>query len=303
MKKVAIIIINFNSSNFTINCVNSILKHTDERFDYEIIVIDNNSKIDDFNILKPFLDSNNIKYFRTKINIGFSGGNMMGVHLANAEYYYFLNNDCEFLNDNLSVLYTFMDNNKDVGISAGQMHNADLSEHHSFNYFPTLSLKLFGSSILRIFNPKAFPSKKKKYLEPIRVPYVTGAGMFVSAEKISEIGGLDTNLFLYHEEEDIALNLLKKGFKCYLVPNAKFIHFAGKSTTRNYAVMQEDYISLLYYFRKHYSFFTYNILKINYFLKIFKKSYKGLDYLKISMFILKNAPMKDSLRFKQKIQQ
>ena len=299
MNKVSIIIINYNSSNFTINCINSIYKYTPIEFNYEIIIIDNNSENNDYAKLKEFIGEKEITFFRTKINIGFSGGNMQGVHLANAEYYYFLNNDCVLLNDNLSILYDFMKSEKSAGICVGQMYNPDNTFHHSFNYFPTLSLKLVGSGILRLFNPLGFPKRKVEYLSPIQVPYVTGAGMFIDASKLTLIGGLDTNLFLYHEEEDIAMSFKKKNFKCFLVPTAKFIHFRGQSTKINYSVIQEDYISLLYYFRKHYSFLKYNSLKLNYFIKIIKKSFKNTAFLKLAIFVLCGAPMKYSLRFKQ----
>ena len=93
---VAIILINYNSSNYSIDCIESIISNTNNKLNYQIIVIDNASGTKDYKNLKNKLASfdKNIFLFRSRINLGFSGGNMLGVQFSNARYYFFLNNDC-----------------------------------------------------------------------------------------------------------------------------------------------------------------------------------------------------------------
>ncbi|MFT2007342.1 glycosyltransferase family 2 protein [Pontibacter sp. 13R65] len=302
MKKVAVIIINYNSTDFTISCINSILEKTPESFEYGIVVVDNNSQIAAYEHLQEALkDNNKVGIYRSKINLGFSGGNMFGLQHAQAGYYFFLNNDCELLNDNLSMLYDFMQQHPEAAIACGQMFNTDLSPHHSFNYLPELSLKLFGSGIVRLFNKESYPKKKATYTQPLKVPLLTGAALFVDYKKLSEVSGLDTNYFLYCEEEDLARKLKDKGYSCYLVPEAKFVHHMGQSTSRSYDIEKEYYISLLYYHRKHNNYLAYLLFKGLYFFKNFRKLYKGSLYLKLSLFILRGAPMKYSLKHRQQI--
>ncbi|MGI6321294.1 MAG: glycosyltransferase [Bacteroidales bacterium] len=159
---VAIVIINYNSSKYTIECLKSIKDVVDPNFNYSIIIIDNNSKTDDYKELKTFVKAQqDIKLIRSKVNLGFSGANMLAVQHTNSEYVFFLNNDTILLNDCISILYNFMKSNKDVGVCTGQMFNTDLSFHHSFNYFPTLSIRLLGSGLMRSFKPEKYPNKKK----------------------------------------------------------------------------------------------------------------------------------------------
>jgi GT2 family glycosyltransferase len=301
MNDISVIILNYNSSNYTIDCVASIIKNTSDKIKYEIIIVDNNSKEHDYqNLISNINQIENIKIIRSKINLGFAGGNHFGVQFSNSKYIYFLNNDCVLLNDNLSILFDFMEKNQNVGIAAGQMYNEDMGQHCSFGYFPSLSSKIFGTGLLRLFNPTEYPSKKIEYKLPIKVPYVTGAAMFVDFSKFAEVGGFDTNFFLYCEEEEIALKMRKAGFEIYLVPDVKFIHFSGKSSERSYEFEREFFISFLYFLRKHYSCFNYQFIKLYFVLKNLKKFYKGMKYLKLAFFILSGANIKYSLRNKQK---
>ena len=300
---ISIIIINYNSSLYTINCLKSIEKEVkNDLLTYQIIIIDNNSEIEDYNKLKLFCDNIiSVTLTRSKINLGFSGANMLGYQLANSDYLFFLNNDTELLNDNLKILYDFMKSKPDAGIVTGQMYNSDRTFHHSFGYFPTLRLHILGTALLRLFNPDKYLKKNIQYSEPFKVDLVTGAAMFIDYHKFVETGGFDTTYFLYCEEEDIAMRLRKNNYLAYVVPSAKFIHHSGKSTNRSLEIEKENYISLMYYHKKFNGIITYTFLKLFYFLKNLRKFYKNSNYLKLAIFILFNAKMKNSLKFKQKV--
>lgn len=302
MKKVAIVIINYNSAGFTTACVQSIREQTAPGLNYEIIIVDNNSEPADYEeMVRHCAPLESVKIVRSRLNTGFSGGNMMGAQYADAEYIFFLNNDTVLLNDCLTILYRFMEAHPEAGLCTGQMYNTDGSFHHSFGYFPTLLLKIVGPTLLRFFQPQEFPNKKKVYTEPLPVSLVTGAAMFVRTAAFNRIGGFDTCHFLYCEEEDVALRLKKAGYSTWLVPEGRFIHHAGKSTTQSYDIKKEYYISLLYYHRKHASWLEYIFLKGVYFFKNFKKSWKHLDNLKLAFFVLGGAGLEHSLRHRQQM--
>ena len=95
--KVSIITINYNSSEFTIKLIRSILANINSLSDYEIIVIDNASYEHEYKILNsPLLPNDSrIRVYRNKVNNGFSGGNMDGYNKSSGEYLLFINNDCE----------------------------------------------------------------------------------------------------------------------------------------------------------------------------------------------------------------
>ena len=119
MFEVAVIIINYNSSDYTLQCVNSIIEKTNSELNYQIVIVDNASEMEDFLQLQSNINSisfENLSLHRSKINTGFGGGNMFGVQFANAEYYAFVNNDSLFNNDCLSIIKTEMQNNPNLGI-------------------------------------------------------------------------------------------------------------------------------------------------------------------------------------------
>ena len=299
--KVSVIIINYNSGSFTIQCVKSIIDLTKEIKNFEIIIVDNNSKEEDFICLEALQEIPQVKIIRSKINLGFSGGNMLGVQHASydASFYFFLNNDCVLINDVISTLAAFLLNNPSVGLVTGQMYSANMQRQSSFGHYPSIGAILLGHSFMRIFNTEMFRSNKTEYQQPVSIPYATGSAMFVKAEYFASIGGFDTNYFLFCEEEDICRCLQKRGWKIYLAPEAKFIHYGGASTQRDLAVDKEFYISYLYFIRKHYGYLSRTVLKLLYAIKLFRKLYKDVKFAKLSFFVFKNAPMKESLRFKQ----
>ena len=143
--------------------------------------------------------------------------------------------------------------------------------------------------------------RKAQYSNPVDVDVVSGSQMFVRAEYFFEIGGLDTIFFLYCEEEDLALRFKKAGYKTFLVPQAKNYHFGSASTKKSLEIKKEFYISFLYFYRKHYGFIKYSMLKILFTLKLLKKSLKDKNNFKLAVFVATGAHLKHSLRHAQKI--
>jgi GT2 family glycosyltransferase len=302
---VAIILINYNSSEYTIKCINSIKSTTKATLKYRIVVIDNASDIKDFQKLKNNISDihtdNTIQLHRSKINLGFSAGNMMGVQNIDADYYFLLNNDCILQNDCIGILHRFCENNRHVALCSPQLFDINDNPIPCINYFPTLKTKVFGSGILNLSNSNTHIRRKEKYINPVQVDVVSGSQMFVRAEYFFEIGGLDTIFFLYCEEEDLALRFHKAGYKTYLVPQARNYHLGSASTMKSLAIKKEFYISFLYFYRKHYGFLKYFLLKIFFTLKLLRRSLKDKDSFKLALFVAAGAHLKYSLRHIQKV--
>ncbi|SOD88454.1 glycosyltransferase family 2 protein [Spirosoma fluviale] len=307
-RKVSIILLNYNSHQFTYDCVDSILGKTASvasgGVDYEIVIVDNNSSAADYEALKPIVGRGpTIQLIRSRINLGFSGGNMLGVQRADpaADYYYFLNNDCVLRTDVCTQLAAFMDSTPDAGLCGAQMFSGDGSRQVTFGYLPTLGSKILGHGFVRSLNPTLYPSVRQVYTEPLQVPFVMGSTLFVRASAFNLIGGFDVAHFLYVEEEDLAKRLLLKGYKSYLVPQAEYVHFTGQSTTRNYDIEKEYYISLFHYFRKYHTWLERALFRAYYFIKNGRKFRRDPIYGRLAWFIGRGSPMRESLRYRQVI--
>jgi len=305
---VSCIIINYNTSEYTYNAVKSILEtHSSSKLTFEIIVIDNNSKLEDYQNLKQKISTLNsvvTKLVRSKLNTGFGGGNMLGVQFSKkSNYYAFINNDTLQVTQNcLNTLKDFMQTAPNAAVCSPQM----LDEHKKFrvtiDHFSSLQREIFKRAILEFLFPKKYLNRKKTYLQPQKVHYVQGSFMFIDAKVFNSIGGFDNNLFLYYEESDISWRILKELKRdTYLVPHVEYIHYRSASINRNILIKIEQKISLLYYTQKHYGWLAKKILNFYFIIRYFFTSIIKPKYWKLFLILLSGAPLSKSLKQKQKI--
>ncbi|OYQ47442.1 glycosyltransferase family 2 protein [Flavobacterium aurantiibacter] len=302
MKDVAVILINYNSSNHSINCLKSIYEKTSDAISFEVIITDNNSEITDFQNLEKQLRLHNfpnLTLIRNTTNTGFGGGNMTGFEKSNAKYICFLNNDTILLNDCLSILKNYLDEHPQVGIAGAQAYTADGSFLISLDHFASPTREILGRKFLELSNSKKYPKRKKLYSKPLQVNFVPGSLLFLKTEDFLQSGGFDTNIFLYYEETDLCIRLLKIGKPAYLVPDAKFMHFHGGSTERSLAIKKELKISLLYVINKHYGKFSRQIVLLFLIQKYFFSSIFKSKNRPILALLLKGAPITESMKYKQ----
>ena len=299
--KVSIITVNYNSSDFTIKLFKSLQKHTEKDFEYELIVVDNASTQDERKKLHQLSNEAKVKLIYNRKNTGFSSGNMLGVQYSDAEYYFFLNNDTELQNDILSIFYDYASLHVEYALLTAQLHLNDGSITSSFKKFPTLANKLFGNALVRMFKKDDFPSNKAHLTKPTDVGVVSGSCMFFDAKVFDKIGGLETLFFLYCEEEDISKRIWDAGYKVRFLPQAKLIHYEGGSTQRNLDIEKEYYISYYLLLDKHFGMCASRILKCLTVFKLFRRSFRSSYYFKLFTFVLRGAPVKESLRYKQSL--
>lgn len=299
--EISIIIINYNTSELTHNCVESILEHEYNK-SIEFIIIDNASNNNDFeNLEKLTLKFENLKLIKSKINLGFAAGNMYGYQFASGDYIAFINSDVLFTSPVLDKLKNFIIENPNAGVCGPQILNSDLQETTSFRHFEGVRYKLFGKKFLEATSP-AKPSLLKKYEKPIAVDFIIGSFMFFNLEAFKKIGGFDCNTFLYYEETDICFRLKKIGYSTYFIPSLQYIHLEGKSSNLNLNIKLEHLISYLYITRKNFGFIKYLIIKnfliISYF---FKAPFKKKNRFIFKNLIKMNESLALSMRHNQKI--
>ena len=302
---VSIIIINYNTAKYTINCIDSILKHTPKETSCQYLIVDNGSEAESFYSLKTYIDSISklvtIKLIRSHINTGFGAGNMIGAREAQGEYLAFINNDVLFENDCLTILKSFMVSNDNVGVCGPQAFKENKDLLPTIDHFASLGKELLGRKLLEKINSNKYPKRKKIYNNPQRGQFVAGSFMFFSSKDFNYVGGFDTNIFLYHEETDICKRLSKINKQAFLVPEGHFIHFHGVSTPKSVALKIELKISLLYVIRKHYGMIDFYILLIYLQIKYFFSSLVKPKNWPVFITLFKQAPLSMSLKHKQQI--
>ena len=259
-------IVNYNTKNELKKCIESILQ-APPKCEYQIIIVDNNSKDGSKKFLKQ-IEQKNIKCILNQKNIGFGAACNKIAKAHNAHYILFLNPDVKVREKSIDKLIDFFKNNEKVGLVSGKLLFPDGSLQLSCRKFPTITRVLFGrESALR----KAFPNNiiSKEYLmaeanyNKIQFPdWVRGAVMLFRMDVFKKIGGFDEKFFLYLEDTDICLRLREKGYKTAFLPEAVFYHKLAASTKeRQLKTKIIHNISMFHYIKKN---MNYNFILLSF---------------------------------------
>lgn len=217
---VSIIIVNYNTEKLLKDCLDSIQQKT-FGIDYEIIVVDNNSREKSLDSLTN--DFPDVKFIMSERNWGFGVANNLGAEYAKGNYLLFLNPDTLLINNAIFELYQYSANHPDVGICGGNMYTGEMKPCSSLYNIDFLALEY---QIL--FNKKRYPGFNYTQ-SPKQVKVIVGADLFVRKDLFYKLGGFDKDFFMYFEEVELCYRVAKMGYKVVSVPNAEIIHLQGSS--------------------------------------------------------------------------
>lgn len=224
--KLTIIIVNYNTKELTIDCLESIYKFPPrERF--EVIVVDNGSK-ENFQLPTPSFK--NLKFIKNTKNVGFARANNQGIKIAKGEYILLLNSDTTVTKNSLNELVKFAETHPDAGVVAPRLLNKDGSIQNSVFNLPTIfrSLKQYifkKGNVLDKYVPKSE--------SPIAVESVVGAAFIITPKARKKAGFLDERYFMYYEDLDYCRKVGNLGLKVYYLPKVKIYHHHGASGKGN----------------------------------------------------------------------
>ncbi|MFQ5685866.1 MAG: glycosyltransferase family 2 protein [Candidatus Scalindua sp.] len=262
MVDISFIIVNWNTRDILIDCLNSIYKTVTD-IDSEIYVVDNNSTDGSREAVKNGFPD--VKLIENETNTGFAHANNQALSIMQGRFAVLLNSDAVLQEGAIKTLLNFMSNTPEAGIAGVQLLNDDGSRQNSIDNFPSLETEILNKSILRLISPDKYPNKARDYNAPIEVDSVIGACMMVRKEAIDDVGSLDEDYFIFLEETDWCFRMHKKGWKVYHVPDARVFHLSGHSKKRASGEAQIEYYKSLYkFFRKNrgtVSYLTIRVLK------------------------------------------
>ena len=191
MVEVSVIVINYNTPDLTSDCINSLINHTKDIV-YEVIVVDNGSdKKFDFS---QFDHLDNFKYAYSPINLGFAGGNNLGISCAKGDYILLLNSDTILKENTVKILYDYFRSQPRCGSLSPKLVSPDGSVQPCANRAPKLSLEL--RQLFRI-NKFAKPEKlanlylgaRHDYSKPVECDWIYGTCFFTSKTLIDNVFG------------------------------------------------------------------------------------------------------------------
>jgi GT2 family glycosyltransferase len=212
---VSVITVNFNGSEDTLELIESLTRISYPNI--EIIVIDNHSEADNPGIIKERFPS--VVLYESNINMGFAGGNNLGLMRARGEYILLLNNDTIVDKGFLEPLVRKMESDPGIGAVCSKIRfYSDRSLIQFAGYTP------INHRTMRNFAIGYREKDKGQHDLDAETAYAHGAAMMVPMKVIKEIGIMSYIFFLYYEEADWSYRIRKAGYKIWYVHNSLVYH-------------------------------------------------------------------------------
>jgi len=257
VKKLSIIIVNYNVLHFLEQCLLSV-RQAIVGIDAEVYVVDNNSVDGSQAMLKEKFPD--ITLIESKENLGFSAGNNLAIRKAKGEFVLLLNPDTVVEESTFHKCIEFMEDHPDAGALGVKMLDGEgefLPESKRALPTPWVAFyKIFGMA--RLFpKSKKFGQYHLTYLDKDKnheVEVLSGAFMMMRKECLDKIGLLDETFFMYGEDIDLSYRVILGGYKNYYLSDTKIIHYKGESTKKgsiNY--VKVFYNAMIIFARKHFS--------------------------------------------------
>lgn len=219
---ISFITVNYNGLKDTCELIHS-LQHTIQSMSYEIIVVDNASKVNEAELIAKEFPQ--VIVLRSEQNLGFAGGNNKGISRASGRYLFFINNDTYLIGDNLCYLIERLNSHPSIGGVSPKIRFAAAPQFIQFAGFTPLSpVTLRNTSI-------GFGcTDNGQFNIPHPTPYLHGAAMMIKRETIEKAGRMPEAYFLYYEELDWSLSLSRAGYELWYEPRCTIFHKESQST-------------------------------------------------------------------------
>ena len=220
--ELSIITVNYNGLNDTCALIDSITFNED----MEVIVVDNGSKVNEASILQERYPI--IKAIRSNKNLGFAGGNNLGIKAAKGKYIYLTNNDTVFKEFNPQVLIRRLESSPQSGMVCPKIRFAWGNNPIQFAGYTLLSPITVRNRAIGFGE-----EDKGQYDSPHKTPYAHGAAMMLKREVIDKVGLMPDCYFLYYEELDWSMMITRAGYEIWYEPASTIYHKESQSTGQN----------------------------------------------------------------------
>lgn len=247
MKKVAVVILNYNGKKFLEEFLPNVIENTNADL-ADIVVADNASTDGSVDFMRERFPE--IRLIENGFNGGFATGYNLALRQIEAEYFVLLNSDIEVTPHWIEPVVEMMDVDKNIAACQPKI----------LSYYEKLKFEYAGASggfIDRYGYPfcrgRLFQNLEEdlgQYDDACEVFWATGACMFVRADLYLKYGGLDDSFFAHMEEIDFCWRMKNLEYSIYCCPQSKVYHIGGgtlpKSSSRKTYLNFRNNLSLIY---------------------------------------------------------
>jgi GT2 family glycosyltransferase len=221
---VSIVTVNYNQNEVTYDLLESLRKVSYANI--EIIVVDNASPSENPDLIKEKYPE--IQLIKSEKNLGFAGGNNLGVRASKGEYLMFINNDTEVPAGFLEPLVELLEKDKTIGM---------VSPKIKFHWDPSIvqyaGITKMNPYTIRNEGLGYYKKDGPEFDKLSETESIHGAAMMVPRRVIKKVGMMTEVYFLYYEEHDWAEMVKRAGYKIYYQPASYILHKESVSTGKD----------------------------------------------------------------------
>lgn len=212
--RISIVTVNYRNPAITIELLHSLYRCPFQ--DFEIIVVENSPFNDPTELYREAFPD--VKVIISEKNLGFAGGNNLGIKATIGEFVYFINNDTEVVTETFTPLLKVMDQDKLIGAICPKIKYHQDPKRIQFAGFTEVNAlgrnKMMGKNEI----------DQGQYDQGINIPYGHGAAMMVRKKVIDEVGLMPEHYFLYYEELDWSIQIVRSGYYIRYEPRGVIYH-------------------------------------------------------------------------------
>lgn len=214
---ISIIILNYNGREFLEDCMNSVLSQSYENF--EVIFVDNSSIDNSIDFIKKNFSDPRINIICSEKNLGFTGGNNLGLENARGEFVVLLNNDTVVDKNWLKYLHELIVSDENIGIAQSLVLTEGIPEKY---YLKNGTINLLGHNIMEIF-----PIDENGIGEIFQA---TGCSLIIRKSLLDSLGGLFLNEYFAYAEDTYLCFKVKFFGKKIMHTSKSIVHHKGNAT-------------------------------------------------------------------------
>ena len=218
----SIITINYNGLKDTLALIETIPFNDN----LEVIVVDNASDNQEAEQISSRFPK--VKVIKSDKNLGFAGGNNLGIKASKGKYLFLINNDTYFKDFNVQALIDRFDSDPNIGIVCPKIKFAWPPQPIQFaGYTPLSNITIRNQAI-------GFGEEDHgQYDFAHTTPYAHGAAMLIKREAIDKVGLMPECYFLYYEELDWSMMFTRAGYQIWYDPQSTIFHKESQATGQN----------------------------------------------------------------------
>ena len=264
--RLSIITINYNGLKDTCNLIDSI----PFKENMEVIVVDNASKEDEASVISERYPQ--VTVIRSNQNLGFAGGNNLGIKEAKGKYIFLINNDTYFQEFNLKPLIKRLESSEKIGLVCPKLRFAWGNNPIQFaGYTPLSKITLRNRAI-------GFSEEDHGLYDTAHpTPYAHGAAMLIKREALDKVGLMPECFFLYYEEIDWSMMFTHAGYEIWYDPACTVYHKESQTAGQNSPLR------------------TYYITRNR--LLLVKRNYKGINKYLSYIYLIGIVATRDIIKY------